>query len=71
MLRGYKTYITAVLAIAGAIAAALTGDMSYGDAAQIVVTALIGAFLKNGQDQAAVKAAKVSVNLANSEKSIY
>ena len=71
MLQGYKTYITAVVAIVGAIAAALTGDMTYGDSAQIIITALIGAFLKNGQDVAAVKAAKVAVNLDNSEKSIY
>jgi hypothetical protein len=50
MLKGYKTYITAVLAILGAVGAVLAGDLSYGDAAQIVVTALIGAFLKNGQN---------------------
>jgi type IV secretory pathway VirB2 component (pilin) len=64
MLQGYKTYITAVVAVIGAVAAALTGDMSYADAAQIVVTALIGAFLKNGQDAAAKKAVTVAATLA-------
>lgn len=48
MLSGYKTYITAGLAIAGAVAGYLTGDVSMSDAAQLVVTALLGAFLRNG-----------------------
>jgi len=48
MLSGYKTYVTAVLAIAGAIAAYLTGEASAMDAAQLVVTALLGAFIRNG-----------------------
>jgi len=50
MFKGYKTYITAVVAVIGAIGAAATGDLSYAEAAQIIVTALIGAFLKNGQN---------------------
>ena len=48
MLSGYKTYITAVVAAIGAIGAYLTGEMSLADAAQIVVTSLIGAFIRNG-----------------------
>lgn len=48
MLSGYKTYVTAALAIAGAVAAYLVGDMSLADAVQIVVPALIGAFVRNG-----------------------
>lgn len=52
MLKGYKTYITAIVAIVGAVGAALIGDMSYADAAQIIVTGLIGVFLKVGQTDA-------------------
>lgn len=48
MLSGYKTYVTAALAIVGAVAAYLVGDMSLADAVQIVVPALIGAFVRNG-----------------------
>ena len=48
MLSGYKTYITAVVSVVGAVGAYLSGDMSIADAAQIVVTALIGAFVRKG-----------------------
>lgn len=48
MLSGYKTYITSVVAVVGAVGAYLSGDMSIADAAQIVVTGLIGAFVRNG-----------------------
>lgn len=48
MLKGYKTYITALLAVAGAVGAYLTGEMSITDAVQIIVPALIGAFVRNG-----------------------
>lgn len=48
MLSGYKTYITAGVAIVGAVAGYLTGDVSISDAAQLVVTALLGAFIRNG-----------------------
>jgi hypothetical protein len=48
MLSGYKTYITAGLAVVGAVAAYLTGDMAIADAIQIVVTAVMGAFIRNG-----------------------
>ena len=49
MLSGYKTYIVAALAIAGAIAGYLMGDVNAADTIQLVVTALIGATLKSGQ----------------------
>ena len=42
MLIGYKTYIAA------AVAAYLTGEASLADAAQIVVTALLGVFIRSG-----------------------
>lgn len=48
MLSGYKTQIAAVLAILGAVGAFLTGEMSLADAAQIVVTAVVGSFLRMG-----------------------
>lgn len=48
MFKGQKTYITAALAVIGAIAAYLVGDASAIEAAQLVVTALLGAFVRHG-----------------------
>jgi VIT1/CCC1 family predicted Fe2+/Mn2+ transporter len=48
MLSGYKTYITAALAILGAGAGWATGDMTVQAAAQMIVTALLGAFIRGG-----------------------
>lgn len=48
MLKGYKTYITAALAVLGAAAGYLTGDMALNDAIQLGVTALLAAFIRNG-----------------------
>lgn len=48
MLKGKKTYITAAVAIVGAVAGYLVGDVSMADAAQLVVTALLGAFVRAG-----------------------
>lgn len=48
MLKGYKTYITAVVAVIAAVAAYLVGDVNLADTIQIVVTALMSAFLRNG-----------------------
>lgn len=48
MLAGYKTYITAAVAVIGAIAAYLTGDASLVQTAQLVVTAVIGATIRHG-----------------------
>jgi tetrahydromethanopterin S-methyltransferase subunit E len=46
-LKGYKTYIVAILAIGGAVAAVLTGDMMLPDAAKIIVDAIIGATIRS------------------------
>ena len=48
MLKGYKTYITAALAIIGAIAGWLTADVSLTDAVQIIVPAAVGMFVRVG-----------------------
>ena len=48
MLQGKKTYITAAVAIITAIAAYLVGDATPIQAAQLVFTALIGAFVRSG-----------------------
>ncbi len=48
MLTGYKTYITAGLAVIGAVAAYLTGEMALADCANIVVTAALGTFIRSG-----------------------
>lgn len=48
MLKGYRTYIVAALAILGAIGAVLTGESSIGDAIQLIVTAVLGATIRSG-----------------------
>lgn len=48
MLAGYKTYITAGVAVITAIASYLTGDATAMEAAQLGFTALLGAFVRNG-----------------------
>jgi hypothetical protein len=48
MLAGYKTYITAGVAIIAAVAEYLTGDASLAAASQLVFTALLAAFVRNG-----------------------
>jgi len=52
MLKGYKTYITAAVAIIGAIAGYLVGDVSLADTAQLVLTAVIGVTLRGAQKAA-------------------
>jgi hypothetical protein len=47
MLSGYKTYITAILAILGAVGGYLTGDLSIAAAAPIVVQAILGMTIRN------------------------
>lgn len=42
MFKGYKTYITAGLAILGAVAGYLVEDLTLAQAAQMVVTAVLG-----------------------------
>jgi len=53
MFSGYKTYITAGLAVIGAIAAYLVGDATLADTAQLVVTALLAVFVRSGVAKAA------------------
>ena len=48
MLSGYKTYITAAVALIGAVAGYLTGDLELGAAVQLAITAILGATLRNG-----------------------
>lgn len=55
MFSGYKTYITAVVAIVGAVGAWMTGEMALNDMIQIVVTAALGAFIRNGVSTTAAK----------------
>jgi hypothetical protein len=55
MLSGYKTYITAVLAILTAIGTWLAGDLQLGDMIQTVVTAALGAFIRHGVAAQAAK----------------
>lgn len=48
MLSGYKTYITAAVAIIGAVASFLVGDASIADTSQLVLTAVLGATVRAG-----------------------
>lgn len=47
-LAGKKTYIVAVMAILGAVSAHLTGDLAMNDMIQLIVTAVLGATVRNG-----------------------
>ena len=55
MLSGYKTYITAVLAVIAAVGAWLAGDVTLADMIQTVVTAALGAFIRAGVTTEAAK----------------
>ena len=48
MLKGKKTYMTAVGGILAAIGAVLSGDMELGTAINVVVTSLLAVFLRKG-----------------------
>jgi len=48
MLKGYKTYVVAFVAVIAAVAAFLTGDATLPQAAQAVLTAVLGATIRNG-----------------------
>jgi len=48
MLSGYKTYIAAGIAVLTAVGAYLSGDATIMQTAQLVFTAVIGAFIRNG-----------------------
>lgn len=47
-LAGKKTYIVSGLAIVGAIAAYLVGDMNTAQTAQAILTALLGMTIRHG-----------------------
>jgi len=48
MFAGYKTYITAGVAVISAVAAYATGEADLMDTANLVFTALLGAFIRHG-----------------------
>lgn len=48
MLKGYKTYVTAGVAVIGAVAAYLVGDADLMQTANLVFTAILAAFVRNG-----------------------
>ena len=48
LLKGYKTYIVAGVAVIGAVASYLTGDLGLADAIQLAVTAVLGATIRSG-----------------------
>ncbi len=48
MLAGYKTYITAGVAVITAVASYLVGDADLMQTANLVFTALLAAFVRNG-----------------------
>ena len=48
MLAGYKTYITAGLAVVTAVAEYLIGEATIAQTANLVFTALLAAFVRNG-----------------------
>jgi phage-related holin len=48
MFAGKKTYIAAAVAVITAVAAYLVGDADLMDTIQLVITAVIGATLRNG-----------------------
>lgn len=50
--KGKKTYTTAAVTVLGAAAAYVGGQVTGPDAAQLVVTALLGAFIRNAVPQA-------------------
>lgn len=48
MFAGKKTYITAVVAVVTAVGAYLAGDASLAETANLVFTAVLAAFVRNG-----------------------
>jgi hypothetical protein len=48
MLSGYKTYITAFIAVVTAVGGYLAGDATIAQTAQLCFTALLAAFVRNG-----------------------
>jgi energy-converting hydrogenase Eha subunit A len=50
-LGGYKTYLAAFSAVAAALAAYATGNSGLVDTMQIIITAVMGVFLRTGMKQ--------------------
>jgi len=48
MLKGKKTYIVAAVSVISAVASYLVGDLALADAAQLVLTAVLGATIRHG-----------------------
>ena len=48
MFAGYKTYILSAVTVIGGLAAYLVGDADLAGTIQLVVTALMGAFIRHG-----------------------
>jgi len=48
MLKGYKTYLVAAVAVISAVVGYLTGDLTVAAAAQAILTAVLGATLRHG-----------------------
>ena len=46
-LKGYKTYLVSALAVLGAVVSYLVGDLALVDAAQLALTAVLGATVRN------------------------
>jgi hypothetical protein len=47
-LAGKKTYVVAALAVLGALAAYLTGDLAATDAGKVALDAILAACIRNG-----------------------
>lgn len=47
-MTGKKTYFVAVASVLGAIAGVLSGQIAVPDAAQLIVTAVLGATIRHG-----------------------
>jgi len=47
-LKGYKTYLVAGVTVISTIVAYLTGDVTLSDGIQLLVTATLGATIRNG-----------------------
>lgn len=48
MLKGYKTYVVAAVAVIGAVASYLTGDLTLQAALQLIVPAVLSATVRHG-----------------------
>lgn len=48
MLSGYKTYIVGTRAALGAVASFLMGEVGFADAAQLILTSLLGMTIRSG-----------------------